>query len=275
MAIKAGGCSEDCSYCAQSSRYQTELKPSAFADKKDILTAASYAKSKGASRFCMGAAWKELKDKQLDKISDIVRAVADLDIEVCCSLGMVSVDQARKLKQAGLTYYNHNIDTSEEYYSEIITTHTYKDRLRTIANVTEAGIAVCSGGIIGMGEAETDRIKMIHTLASLPVQPDSIPINVFVPVKGTPLAECEAAELSVWDLVRTIACMRIIFPASKLRLSAGRNNLSATEQALCFVAGINSIFIGEKLLTTKNIESEKDQELFKILGIKLVSDKKS
>ncbi len=267
LSIKTGGCSEDCAYCPQAARYQTGVKVQALMKTDEVLEAASAAKAGGASRFCMGAAWREVRDNSdFDRVIDMVKAVNSLDMEVCCTLGMITANQAERLADAGLYAYNHNIDTSEEHYGEIISTRTFDDRLNTLSNVRKAGISVCSGGIIGLGEKEDDRIGMLLTLANLPEHPESVPINTLVPVAGTPLAE--NVKVPFDELVRMIATARIVMPDAAVRLSAGRLELSVAEQAMCFMAGANSIFAGDKLLTTPNPEFNSDMEMFRILGLK-------
>ena len=264
--IKSGNCPEDCKYCPQSSRYKTTIEKYELLPVDEVVKQAKLAKENGATRFCMGAAWRELPtNENFDKVLDLVREVAKLNLEVCCTLGMLNQEQAYKLKEAGLTAYNHNLDTSEEYYKEIITTRTYQDRLETIQRVANAGIQVCCGGIIGLGESASDRIKLIGTLANLDPQPESVPINVLVKVKGTPLDNEE--NVDSFELVRTIATTRMVIPKAKVRLSAGRLEMSYELQTLCFLAGANSIFTGEKLLTTPNPEFNKDKELFEKLKI--------
>jgi biotin synthase len=266
LSVKTGGCPEDCSYCPQAARYHTGVKVHALMQVDEVITAAKKAKDGGASRFCMGAAWREVRDnRDFDRVIDMVKEVNKLEMEVCCTLGMLNEHQAERLAEAGLYAYNHNVDTSEEHYTEIISTRTYGDRLQTLSNVRNAGITVCSGGIIGMGETDEDRIGMLLTLANLPQHPESVPINVLVPVPGTPLAE--NSRVPFQDLVRMIATARIIMPASAVRLSAGRNELSMAEQALCFLAGANSIFAGDKLLTTPNPDYKDDMDMFRILGL--------
>jgi biotin synthase len=266
LSIKTGGCSEDCAYCPQAARYHTGVKVHALMQVDQVLEAAQNAKAGGASRFCMGAAWREVRDnRDFDRVIDMVKAVNSLDMEVCCTLGMLSEGQAERLADAGLYAYNHNIDTSEEHYSDIITTRTFDDRLNTLSNVRKAGISVCSGGIIGLGETDADRVGMIHTLATLPQHPESVPINVLVPVAGTPLAENKRVPFD--HLVRMIATARIVMPGSAVRLSAGRLELSIAEQAMCFLAGANSIFAGDKLLTTPNPEFNSDMAMFEMLGL--------
>lgn len=267
LSVKTGGCSEDCAYCPQAARFHTGVKVHALMKVEEVVAAAENAKAGGASRFCMGAAWREVRDnRDFDRVIDMVKAVNSLDMEVCCTLGMLTPHQAERLADAGLYAYNHNIDTSEEHYSEVITTRTYGDRLNTLANVRQAGISVCSGGIIGLGETDADRVGMLLTLANLPQHPESVPVNVLVPVAGTPLADNNRVPFD--QLVRMIATARIVMPASAVRLSAGRLELSVAEQALCFMAGANSIFAGDKLLTTPNPEYNADKEMFSILGLK-------
>ncbi len=266
LSIKTGGCSEDCSYCPQAARFHTDIKVQALMKTDEVIENAKRAKMGGASRFCMGAAWREVRDnRDFDRVLDMVKEVTKLDMEVCCTLGMLSESQAQKLADAGLYAYNHNIDTSESHYEQVITTRTYDDRLNTLHNVREAGISVCSGGIIGLGESDDDRIGMLHTLVNLPKHPESVPINVLVPVKGTPLAENKRVPFH--ELARMIATARIVMPKSAVRLSAGRLELSMAEQALCFLAGANSIFAGDKLLTTANPEFNEDMKMFEILGL--------
>lgn len=266
LSIKTGGCSEDCSYCPQAARFHTDIKVQALMKTDEVIENAKRAKVGGASRFCMGAAWREVRDnRDFDRVLDMVKEVTKLDMEVCCTLGMLSESQAQKLADAGLYAYNHNIDTSESHYEQVITTRTYDDRLNTLHNVREAGISVCSGGIIGLGETDEDRMGMLHTLVNLPKHPESVPINVLVPVKGTPLAENK--RVPFYELVRMIATARIVMPKSAVRLSAGRLELSMAEQALCFLAGANSIFAGDKLLTTPNPEFNEDMQMFEILGL--------
>ncbi len=266
LSIKTGGCSEDCAYCPQAARYNTGVKVQALMKVDEVVSAAQNAKAGGASRFCMGAAWREVRDnRDFDRVIDMVKAVNELDMEVCCTLGMLTPHQASRLAEAGLYAYNHNIDTSEEHYNEIITTRNYDDRLNTIESVRKAGISVCSGGIIGLGETDTDRIGMINTLANLPQHPESVPINTLVAVPGTPLAENALVPFD--HLVRMVATARIVMPKSAVRLSAGRMQLSVAEQGMCFLAGANSIFAGDKLLTTPNPEFNEDMEMFRILGL--------
>lgn len=267
LSIKTGGCSEDCAYCPQAARYNTGVNVQALMKKDEVLEYASKAKEAGSTRFCMGAAWREVRDnRDFDKVLEMVQGVNELGLEVCCTLGMLTEEQAKKLADAGLYAYNHNLDTSAEYYGNIITTRTYNDRLKTLENVRKAGVTVCCGGIIGLGETHEDRIKMLHTLCTLPEHPESVPINSLVPVKGTPMEN--NSKTDVWDMVRMIATARILMPKTMVRLSAGRLELSVAEQALCFLAGANSIFAGEKLLTTPNPAFEEDTAMFDMLGLK-------
>jgi biotin synthase len=267
LSVKTGGCPEDCAYCPQAARYHTNVKVHKLLPVEEVLEAARDAKENGSTRFCMGAAWREVRDnRDFDNVLDMVKGVNKMGLEVCCTLGMLTEDQAVKLKDAGLYAYNHNLDTSEEHYSEIISTRTYDDRLKTLDNVRQAKISVCSGGIIGMGESHTDRVGMLHTLATLPEHPESVPVNALVPVEGTPLENQE--KVSVWEMVRMIATARIVMPKAMVRLSAGRVRMNLEEQALCFLAGANSIFAGDKLLTTPNPEYKSDQEMFQVLNLK-------
>jgi biotin synthase len=265
LNIKSGSCPENCKYCPQSAHYNTGLEKSSLMEIPKILEAAKNAKEAGASRFCMGAAWRNLHDRDVEKICKIVDEVKKTGLETCMTLGMLTDSQSKKLKEAGLDYYNHNIDSSPEFYSEIISTRNFEDRLNTLKNVREAGLNVCSGGIVGMGETRIDRAKMLIVLANLPKHPESVPINMLVKVAGTPLAEVE--DLDQFEFIRTIAIARIMMPKSTVRLSAGRGNMNEQTQALCFFAGANSIFYGEKLLTTKNPEMQHDQDLLGKLGI--------
>jgi biotin synthase len=265
LSIKTGGCPEDCGYCAQSVHYDTGVKAQKLMALDAVLADARAAKAAGASRFCMGAAWRSPKDRDLEQVCAMVEGVKALGMETCVTLGMLTGAQAARLKDSGLDYYNHNLDTSPEHYGEIITTRTYQDRLDTLAHVREAGINVCCGGIIGLGEAEADRISMIATLASLPSHPQSVPINMLVRVEGTPLAAGE--KLDAIDFVRTIAAARITMPKSMVRLSAGREDMTDEAQALCFLAGANSIFYGPKLLTTPNPGRDRDLRLMDKLGL--------
>ena len=265
LSIKTGSCPENCKYCPQSAHYNTGLEKESLMETDKILEAAKAAKEAGASRFCMGAAWRSLHDRDVEKICHIVDEVKKTGLETCMTLGMLTDAQSKKLKEAGLDYYNHNIDTSPEFYSEIISTRNFEDRLNTLKNVRDAGLNVCSGGIVGMGEKREDRAKMLIVLANLPTHPQSVPINMLVKVKGTPMEQVE--DLDQFEFIRTIAVARIIMPNSVVRLSAGRESMNEQTQALCFLAGANSIFYGEKLLTTSNPEAQKDRELFEKLGI--------
>lgn len=267
LSVKTGGCQEDCAYCPQAARYTTDVKVQKLMEVKEVVDKAVEAKENGSTRFCMGAAWREVRDnRDFDKVLEMVKGVNALGLEVCCTLGMLSAEQAQKLKDAGLYAYNHNLDTSEEFYQDIISTRTYDDRLETLENVRQAKISVCSGGIIGMGEEEKDRIGMLHTLSTLPEHPESVPVNALVPVAGTPLEDQE--KVSIWEMIRMIATARIIMPKAMVRLSAGRVRMNLEEQALCFMAGANSIFAGDKLLTTPNPGVVQDQEMFQILQLK-------
>jgi len=266
LSIKTGGCPEDCAYCPQSAKFETGVKAEKLLDLEAVLAEARAAKAGGASRFCMGAAWRSPKDRDLEKVCDMVEGVKALGMETCVTLGMLTGEQAKRLKTCGLDYYNHNLDTSPEFYGEIITTRTYQDRLDTLEHVRAAGINVCCGGIVGMGEKLDDRVGMIATLASLAVHPESVPINMLVRVEGTPLAE--TATIDPFDFVRTIAVARITMPASMVRLSAGREDMSEETQALCFLAGANSIFYGPKLLTTPNPGRDRDMALLDKLGLR-------
>jgi biotin synthase len=265
LSIKTGACPEDCAYCPQSVRFETGLEASELMEVQDVAARARAARDSGATRFCMGAAYRSPKPKDLHKVSRMIREVKALGLETCATLGMLTPIQALELKAAGLDFYNHNLDTSSRYYQEIISTRTYQDRLDTLQAVREAGIHVCCGGIVGMGEKPQDRIELLHTLATLPEHPQSVPINQLVRVAGTPLAD--AAALDPFDFVRMIAVARILMPASHVRLSAGRAEMSDELQALCFMAGANSIFYGEKLLTTGNPDTEHDLRLFRRLKI--------
>jgi len=265
LSIKTGGCPEDCAYCPQSASYETGVKANKLMDVDAVLADAKAARDAGATRFCMGAAWRSPKDKDLESVCEMIEGVKALGMESCVTLGMLTGEQAIRLKDAGLDYYNHNIDTSPEYYNEIITTRTYEDRLNTLANVRDAGIHVCCGGIVGMGEELEDRVGMLHTLATLPVHPESVPINMLMQVEGTPVSKGQS--LDPLDFVRTIAAARIAMPKSMVRLSAGRENMSEEAQALCFIAGANSIFYGPKLLTTANPKQDQDRQLLAKLGM--------
>lgn len=266
LSIKTGSCPEDCAYCPQSAHHQTSVAPEKLLPLDTVLTAAKLAQDAGSTRFCMGAAWRQVNDNEhFEKVLDMVRGVSAMGLEVCCTLGMLNEEQAVRLKEAGLDYYNHNLDTGEAYYDKIITTRTYKDRLDTLEHVRKAGLNVCCGGIIGMGESDDDRIDLLHTLCNLPEPPESIPINTLVAVPGTPLEDCP--EVPPLDLVRMIATARVLMPKSMVRLSAGRLSLTKAEQALCFLAGANSIFTGDKLLTTPNPCKSEDHEMFEQLQL--------
>ena len=266
LSVKTGGCPEDCSYCPQSSKYDTAVGAERMLDVDHVLASARRAKELGSTRFCMGAAWREVKDgPAFDRVLDMVRGVKGMGLEACVTLGMLSEDQARKLKDAGLDAYNHNLDTSRENYKSIIKTRTFDDRLRTLENVRKAGVTVCSGGIIGMGESKDDRCEMLRTLANLEPQPESVPINALVPVEGTPLASMPPVD--PLDLVRMIAVARVLMPRARVRLSAGRQALSREAQMMCMYAGANSIFYGEKLLTTPNPDEEEDLSLIRDAGL--------
>ena len=266
LSIKTGGCPEDCGYCPQAAGYETGLAASKLMAVEAVLAEARAAKAKGAARFCMGAAWRSPKDHDLDAVCDMISGVKELGLETCVTLGMLTGPQTAKLKDAGLDYYNHNLDTSPEYYGKVITTRTYQDRLDTLSHVRDAGINVCCGGIVGMGEDASDRAGLIATLASLPEPPESVPINALVAVEGTPLAKSEP--IDAIDFVRVIAAARITMPKSYIRLSAGREAMTDEAQALCFLAGANSIFHGEKLLTTKNATVNHDEVLFAKVGLR-------
>jgi biotin synthase len=267
LSIKTGGCPEDCAYCPQAARYSTGLDVHRLMDLDEVLGAARAARDAGSTRFCMGAAWREVRDNSdFDRVLDMVRGVNGLGLEVCCTLGMLTEDQAHRLAEAGLHAYNHNIDTSREFYGSIISTREYENRLDTIHNVRKAGVTVCSGGIIGMGESDLDRVHFLHTLATLDPHPESVPINALVPVEGTPLGD--RSEVHPFELVRMIACARILMPRAKVRLSAGRLSLTEEAQALAFLAGANSIFTGEKLLTTPNPDGNADEALLRRLGVR-------
>jgi biotin synthase len=268
LSIKTGRCPEDCGYCPQSVRYDTEVDNEALMPFEQVLEQAKAAKAKGSSRFCMGAAWRRPKDRDLDQVIEMVKGVKALGLETCLTLGMLSEAQTQRLKEAGLDYYNHNLDTSPEFYGDVITTRTYQDRLDTLQRVRDAGMHVCCGGILGMGEARADRIGLLQQLANQPQHPDSVPINLLVKVEGTPLANAE--DLDPIEFVRSIAVARILMPASHVRLSAGREAMSDEMQALCFLSGANSIFYGEKLLTTPNPAADQDRQLFARLGLTAV-----
>ena len=267
LSIKTGGCPEDCAYCPQAARYNTGVEVKSLMATDEVLSFAQKAKDAGSTRFCMGAAWREVRNnRDFDRVIEMVKGVNELGMEVCCTMGMLTEEQAARLQEAGLYAYNHNVDTSGEHYSDIITTRTYNDRLNTLENVRKAGISVCSGGIIGLGETHEDRIGMLHTLATLPEHPGSVPINALVRVHGTPLQD--NPKVDIWDMVRMIATARTIMPATMVRLSAGRAEMSIAEQAWCFMAGANSIFTGEKLLTTPNPGFDADRAMFELLGLK-------
>ncbi len=265
LSIKTGACPEDCGYCSQSSKNDAEVERERLLPLSEVIKKAQQAKDNGASRFCMGAAWRNPTDKNLEKVIDMITAVKDIGMETCVTLGMLTEKQSRRLKEAGLDYYNHNLDTSPEHYGDIITTRTYQDRLDTLAHVRAADINVCSGGILGMGEKRDDRVSLLQQLSNLPQHPDSVPINMLVQVEGTPLHGVD--EIEALEFIRTIATARIIMPASVVRLSAGRTEMSDETQALCFLAGANSIFYGDKLLTTDNPDEGHDQQLFDKLGL--------
>jgi biotin synthase len=266
LSIKTGGCSEDCAYCPQAARYNTGVNVHPLMKQEEVMANAAKAKAAGSTRFCMGAAWREVRDnRDFDRVIEMVKGVNELGMEVCCTLGMLTETQAQKLADAGLYAYNHNLDTSKEYYKEIISTRTYNERLDTLDNVRKAGISVCCGGIVGLGETHTDRIKMLHTLSTMPDHPESVPINALVAVEGTPLENNQ--KVDIWDMVKMIATARILMPKAMVRLSAGRASFSVSEQALCFMAGANSIFTGEKLLTTPNPSFDEDKAMFNLLGL--------
>lgn len=267
LSIKTGGCSEDCSYCAQSARYTTSVEVERLMEKDDVLERARHARENGSTRFCMGAAWKGVKDgtKRFEQVLEIIESVSELGMEVCTTLGELGPIEAAKLKEAGVTAYNHNIDTSPEHYTKIVSSHTFQDRLNTLRHVQDAGMSVCSGGILGLGETTDDRIKMLEILSNFNPQPESVPINSLVPIPGTPLAESQGVDS--FEVVRMISLARIALPKAKVRLSAGRQQMSEELQTLCFFAGANSIFYGDKLLTTGNPQSHADLALLKKLGL--------
>lgn len=271
LSIKTGACPEDCSYCSQSSKYDTGLERERLLPLDEVIASAQAAKNQGSTRFCMGAAWRNPTDKNLERVIEMIDAVKGLGMETCVTLGMLSSKQAGRLKEAGLDYYNHNLDTSPEFYGEVISTRTFEDRIDTLESVRAAGINVCSGGILGMGETQNDRASMLCQLANLSVPPESVPINELVKIPGTPMAGNE--DIDPFDFVRTIAVARIMMPASYVRLSAGRTEMNDEMQAMCFFAGANSMFYGERLLTTDNPESDKDKQLFKRLGLKFEAGK--
>ena len=267
LSIKTGGCSEDCGYCAQAARYHTDIEGNDLMSVDQVKAEALRAKESGSSRVCMGAAWRNVKDgPQFDQVLEMVRGINKLEMEVCCTLGMITENQAKRLAEAGLYAYNHNLDSSEEYYKEVISTRGYQDRLDTIENVRKTSVTVCSGGIIGMGESAEDRAGMLVALSTLNPQPESTPINALVPVEGTPLEDQTPVE--IWDMVRMVATTRIVMPETQVRLSAGRTQMSREGQAMCFFAGANSIFAGDKLLTTPNPDVDEDMKMFKMLGLK-------
>jgi biotin synthase len=267
ISLKTGGCSEDCGYCPQAKRYHTSIETNPFMTVEDVKVQATKAKEGGSSRVCMGAAWRNVKDgPEFDQVLEMVRTINKMDLEVCCTLGMLTENQAQRLAEAGLYAYNHNIDTSEEYYKEVISTRGFEDRLQTIENVRKTNITVCSGGIIGMGESIEDRAGMLVALSTLDPMPESVPINALVPVEGTPLEAEKSVE--IWDMIRMIATTRIVMPTTQVRLSAGRINWNREGQAMCFFAGANSIFSGDKLLTTPNNDWNEDMKMFEILGLK-------
>jgi biotin synthase len=270
LSIKTGGCAENCGYCSQSAHFDTGLKASKLMEPEDVIAAAEHARAGGAQRFCMGAAWRELKDRDLDQLTRMISGVKALGMETCATLGMVTPEQAKALKAAGLDYYNHNLDTGPEHYAEVVTTRTYDDRLRTLQAVREAGMSTCCGGIVGMGESRKDRAGLLHALATLPVHPDSLPVNALVPVAGTPLGDriLDGGRIDGIEFVRTVAVARLVCPKSIVRLSAGREGMSRELQALCYLAGANSIFVGGRLLTTPNPEMSEDARLFADLGLK-------
>lgn len=265
LSIKTGKCPEDCKYCSQSARYDSKLEAEKRIAVEKVISEAQQAKALGSTRFCMGAAWRNPHERDMPYVLDMVREVKALGLETCMTLGMLNISQAERLKGAGLDYYNHNLDTSREYYPNVISTRSFDDRLDTLSHVREAGLKVCSGGIVGLGEETKDRIGLLFELATLPIHPESVPINMLVPMQGTPLAEVEKLDVTEW--IRTIAVARIIMPKSYIRLSAGRESLSDADQALAFMAGANSLFSGEKLLTTPNTAQGKDQQLFQKLGL--------
>ncbi|AVR44512.1 biotin synthase BioB [Christiangramia fulva] len=266
LSIKTGGCPEDCGYCPQAARYHTNLEGNDLMSVNQVKAQALRAREAGSSRVCMGAAWRNVKDgEEFDNVLEMVRTINKLDMEVCCTLGMITENQAQRLAEAGLYAYNHNLDTSEEYYKEVISTRGYEDRLKTIDNVRKTNVTVCSGGIIGMGESEEDRAGMLVALATLNPQPESVPINALVAVEGTPMAEQEP--IPIWDMIRMVATTRIVMPETQVRLSAGRTQMSREGQAMCFFAGANSIFAGDKLLTTPNPDVNEDMEMFRLLGL--------
>ena len=267
LSIKTGGCPEDCAYCPQAARYHTDVSVQPLMQKEEVLSYAQKAKDAGSTRFCMGAAWREVRsNRDFDRVIEMVRGINEMGMEVCCTLGMLNEEQASRLAEAGLYAYNHNLDTSSDYYGHIISTRNYDDRLHTIDHVRNAGISVCCGGIIGLGETHEDRIKMLHTLSTMTEHPESVPVNALVRIKGTPLEN--QPKVDIWDMIRMIATARIIMPKAMVRLSAGRAEMTLAEQALCFMAGANSIFAGDKLLTTPNPSFDEDNAMFELLGLK-------
>ncbi len=267
LSVKTGGCPEDCAYCPQAARYHTDVKVHKLMDVDTVLERAREARDAGSTRFCMGAAWREVRDnRDFDKVLDMISGVNQMGMEVCATMGMLTEEQAKRMKEAGLHAYNHNLDTSEEFYDDIITTRKYADRLETLANVRNAGVHVCSGGIIGMGETMEDRVDMLFTLATLPEHPESVPVNALVPVEGTPLESQPMVE--IWEMVRMVATARITMPQARVRLSAGRIRMSEVEQAFLFMAGANAIFAGDKLLTTPNNGVPRDEVMFNLLGLR-------
>ena len=273
LSIKTGKCPEDCKYCSQSARYDSKLEAQKRIEVEKVISEAKEALASGSSRFCMGAAWRNPHERDMPYVLEMVKEVKALGLETCMTLGMLNQSQAERLKDAGLDYYNHNLDTSREYYPNVITTRSYDDRLNTLDHVRQAGMKVCSGGIVGLGENSKDRIGLLHELATLAIHPESVPINMLVPIEGTPLAEVERLDVTEW--IRTIAVARIIMPKSYIRLSAGRESLSDSDQALAFMAGANSLFSGEKLLTTPNAGEGRDRQLFNKLGLKAEKAKPS
>jgi biotin synthase len=270
LSVKTGGCAENCGYCSQSSHFDTGLKASRLMDAEAVVAEAARAKASGAQRFCMGAAWRDLKDRDLPKVAAMISGVKALGLETCATLGMLTPDQAGALKAAGLDYYNHNLDSGPEYYAEVVTTRVYQDRLDTLAAVRDAGMSTCCGGIVGMGEQRRDRASLLHALATLPAHPDSLPVNALVPIAGTPLGDKvkREGEIDGIEFVRTVAVARLVCPKAVVRLSAGREAMSRELQALCFLAGANSIFVGARLLTTPNPEMDEDAKLFAELGLR-------
>lgn len=270
LSIKTGGCAENCGYCSQSAAFDTGLKAERLMDTPAVLAEAMAARAGGASRFCMGAAWRELKDRDTPRLAAMISGVKALGLETCATLGMLSADQARQLGEAGLDYYNHNLDTGPEYYGQVVTTRTYQDRLDTLAHVRNSGMKTCCGGIVGMGESRRDRASLLHALATLPEHPDSLPVNALVPVTGTPLGDRarQEGEIDPIEFIRTVAVARLVCPRAMVRLSAGRETMSPEMQALCFLAGANSIFVGSRLLTTPNPGQDRDSQLFALLDLR-------